>query len=216
MRIRTKWALVAASVLGLGGCKTHDAQQLVKDDPATVSKAFADAFSEGAMGGASQYSNLWHGGMQTFVERQSDHALDVVTKFDGETASEVHFAFTPQDGGKATLVDADVSMNTAIMAKAFTGTPQERLAGLPEAAYVNGMQRLMAKYAERIEGDMPLSRPEEGWQTAAMEPPPEFYEGMPEAQLAEIRRHDQEERQDAAAQPMMNPNDAARRYMSGQ
>ena len=74
----------------------------------------------------------------------------------------------------------------------------------------------MAKYAERIEGDMPLSRPEEGWQTAAMEPPPEFYEGIPEDQLAEIRRHDQEERQDAAAQPMMNPNDAARRYMSGQ
>ena len=216
MRIRKAWTLVAASALGIAGCKSHDAQQLVKDDPSTVSKAFAEAFSEGAMGGASRYSNLWHGGMQTFVEKQSDDQLDVITKFDGKTASEVHFTFAPQDGGKATLVDADVSMNTAIMAKAFTGTPQERLAGLPEAAYVNGMQRMMSKYAQRIEGGMPLTRPEEGWQTAAMEPHPEFYEGMPEDQLAEIRRHDAEERQQAVSQPMMDPNEAAKRYMSGQ
>jgi len=216
MRRRIVQALIAASALGIVGCKSHDAQQFVKRDPGTVSSAFADAFSEGAMGGASQYSNLWHGGMQILVDKKSDQAVDMVTKFDGETASTVHFAFTPQEDGKATLVDADVSTNTSVMRKAFTGTPQERLADLPESAYVTGMQRLMAKYAERIEAGMPLNRADEGWQTEATEPPPEFYEGMPEDQLAEIRRHDEEERRDNAAQPMMDPNDAARRYLNGQ
>ena len=215
MRGRWVWA-VAAAALAIAGCKSQSPQQLVKEDPATVSKAFAEAFSEGAMGGASQYSNLWHGGMQTFVERKSDEAVDVVTKFDGVTASQVHFTFTPQDGGKTTLVDADVSMDTSVMKKAFTGTPQERLADLPEAAYVNGMRRTMAKYAERIEAGMPLNFPGEGWQTSGSEPPPEFYEGMDPEQLAEVRRHDGETRQQSAAQPMMDPNDAAKRYMSGQ
>ena len=215
MRGRWAWASAAAA-LAIAGCRSQNPRQLVKEDPATVSKAFAGAFSEGAMNGASQYSNLWHGGMQTFVEKTSDETVDVVTKFDGVTASQVHFTFIPQDGGNATLVDADVSMDTAVMKKAFTGTPQERLADLPEAAYVNGMQRTMAKYAERIEAGMPLNLPGEGWQTSGSEPPPEFYEGMDQEQLAEIRRHDAEERADTAAQPMMDPNESANRYLNGQ
>jgi hypothetical protein len=219
MRNRVRAALIAVSALALASCGTgtgHDARQMVKEDPATVYKAFAGAFEEGAMGGASQYSNLWNGGFQIFVEKPSATKLDVVTKFDGETSSEVHFTFTPKDDGKATLVDADVAVNTAVMHNAFKDTPQQRLGDLPEAAFKLGMQRTMAKYAERIEAGMPLNSPGEGWQTAAAsEPPPEFYEGMSAEDRAEIRRHDEEEKQESASAPMVDPDAAARNYLAG-
>src|SRR6059058_5973498 len=160
-------AMLVAAIVGVAGCRGgHDAEQLVKKDPATVSGAFAEAFSHGAMGGAQQYSNLWNGGFQILVDQASPDRLDVVTRFDGKTSSEVHFTFTPKDGGKATLVDADVTVDTAVMRKAFTGTPQERLANVPEFAFAQGMQAMMAKYAERIESGTPVVRSSEGWQTS--------------------------------------------------
>src|SRR5438270_5193867 len=88
---------IALMALAVPGCRAgHDAEQLVRKDPATVYAAFADAYAQGSFGGASQYSNLWHGGMETFVDKTSPSALEVVTKFDGKTATSVHFTFTPQ------------------------------------------------------------------------------------------------------------------------
>src|SRR5436853_253887 len=114
-------------------------------------------------GNPNQYGNLWNGGFQILVDQASPDRLDVVTRFDGKTSSEVHFTFAPKDGGKATLVDADVTVDTAVMRKAFTGTPQERLANVPEFAFAQGMQAMMAKYAERIEAGTPVVRSSEGW-----------------------------------------------------
>jgi hypothetical protein len=72
----------------------------------------------------------------------------------------------------------------------------------------------MAKYGERIESGMPLVVASEGWQTGAMaEPPSEFYEGMHADQLAQVRAHDAEERQQQAARPMTDPNADAERYL---
>jgi hypothetical protein len=215
MRKGMRAAVIAAAAVAVASCGAigHDAEQLVKKDPSTVYQAFAGAFEEGAMGGASQYSNLWNGGYQVFVNKRSATKLDVVTKFDGKTSSEVHFTFTPKDGGKATLVDADVAVDTAVMRKAFVGTPKENLANIPEPAFKQGMQRMMAKYAERIEAGMPLNSSSEGWQTAAMDLPPEFYEGMSDEQRAAIRQHGEEERQDAASAPTLDPDAAAKNYL---
>jgi hypothetical protein len=207
---------LAFVALGLPGCRGgHDAEQLVRKDPATVYAAFADAFAQGSLGGASQYSDLWHGGMQTFVDKASPSVLDVATKFDGKTATSVHFTFTPQDGGKATMVDADVSVDRAVMQAGLAGAPKEALANLPESAFAAGMQRVMAKYANRIESGMPLNNANEGWMTGGGDPPPEFYEGMSEEQKAEIHQHDQEQREDAATAPMVDPEAASRAYLNG-
>lgn len=207
---------VGVLALAISGCRSGNggAEQLVQKDRATVYSAFANAFSDGAFNGASQYSNLWHGGMQTFVEKPSDTKLHVTVKFDGQIASKVQFTFTPENGGSATLVKADVNVDEAVMRKAFTGTPQEQMADVPEFAYVVGMQRLMSKYARRIETAEALNRPSEGWMTSARELPPEFYEGMPEETVAEIRRHEEAERQQAAAAPMIDPNADAQRALA--
>ena len=215
MRNGVRGAVLAAAALAVAGCGAgHDAEQLVKKDPAAVYDAFAGAFEQGAMGGATQYSNLWKGGFQILVNRTSASKLDVVTEFDGKMSSEAHFTFTPQDGGKATLVDADVAVDTAVMRNAFTGTPKESLANVPETAFKQAMQRMMAKYAERIEAGMPLATATEGWQTGAMDPPPEFYDGMSQEQLASVREHDEEERQESVTAPMVDPDAAANRYAS--
>lgn len=209
--------LAIAVALAIPSCRAgHDAQQLVKKDPPAVYAAFADTYSLGAMGGASQYSDLWHGGMQNFVEKTSDTTLDVVTKFDGKTATAVHFIFTPQDGGKTTLVEADVTVDQAVMHNALAGSAKANLGNLPESAFVAGMQRMLAKYARRIEEGAPLNDPGQGWMTGKVDPPPEFYEGMPEEQLAEIRRVQEEERQDAVTAPMVDPDAAARNYLNSQ
>jgi hypothetical protein len=210
-------AMLGVAALLLGGCGMsagHDARQLVKKDPATVAAAFAGAFEEGAMGGASQYSNLWHGGFQILIDKPSPDKLDVVTKFDGQTSTETHFVFTPQEGGTATLVVADVKVDPAVMHKAFAGGPKEELGNLPEPAFKQGMQKMMVKYAERIEAGMPVTNASEGWQTGPMtELPDEFYDGMPPDQREQIRHHDEEERQDSVSQPTLDPDAAARNYL---
>jgi hypothetical protein len=206
--------LTIAVITTIPACQGgHDASQLVKEQPSIVYAGFESAFSENSFGGAKQYSNLWHGGMQTFVEKTPGSKLDVVTKFDGETASEAHFTFTPADGGKATLVQADVNVDQDVMRKAFAGSERDGLGNLPKAAFAQGMQRLMAKYASRIESGMPLNLASEGWQTGGGEAPPQFYEGMPEDMRADIRRHDEEERQEASTAPMVDPNAEAQAYL---
>ncbi len=216
LRMRLMSVAAAAAVsLGLSGCAGGGGAQLVHKDPTTVATSFTAAFALGAMNGASQYSDQWHGGMQTFVERSGDSKLDVVTKFDGVTASEAHFTFTPEDGGKATLVRADVAVDQTVMHKAFAGTPREQIGNLPQSAFAQGMQRQMAKYAERIEAGTPLILASEGWMTGAGDLPEEFYEGMPPEMRAEVRRHDEEERQQNLTAPMVDPNAAAERFMNG-
>jgi hypothetical protein len=202
---------LAAMVSAIAGCHpAHDASKVVKGDPSIVYAGFADAFSENAFGGASQYSELWHGGLQTDVERTSDSVLDVLTKFDGHTAVTAHLVFTPADGGKATLVEGDIDVDQAVVRKAFDGTPNERLGTAPKMAFAQGLQMLMTRYASHIETGTPLHG--EG-SFASGEPPPEFYDGMPEDLKAEARRHDEQERQEAAAAPMTDPNADAERYL---
>jgi hypothetical protein len=207
-------ALMALSGCGFAGFGST-ASQLIHKDPATVREAFADAFEQGAMGGASQYSDLWHGGFQILVDKSGADKLDVVTKFDGATSTEVHFTFTPKDNGAATLVNAEVSVDEAVMHKAFQGTSKENLGNLPKIAFVDGMQRMMQKYGERIENGMPVATASEGWQTGPMaSPPPEFYEGMAPDQLAEVRAQEAREQQRSAAKPMNDPNADAQRYLN--
>ena len=205
----------AAVALGLSGCGGGGGAQVVHKDPTTVATAFTAAFEQGAMGGASQFSDQWHGGMQTFVERTGDSKLDVITKFDNVTATAAHFIFTPADGGKATQVAATVSVDQAVMHKAFEGTPRAQVGALPQAAFDAGMRRQIAKYAERIEAGGPLNLASEGWMTGSGEPPEEFYEGMAPEMRAEVRQHDEEERMQNVTAPMVDPNADAARYMNG-
>ncbi len=214
-RRRAAIVLAAMALSGCSGLGAHDATQLVHKDRAAVYDAFAGAFEDGAMGGAQQYSNLWHGGLQILVSRVSETKLDVVTKFDGKTSSEVQFTFDPKDGDKATLVNADVAVDRTVMHDAFAGTPQEKMGNLPRLSFTQGMQRLMKRYGERIESGAALNDLSHGWQTAQTDPPAEFYDGMPPDQLAEIRRHDQEAEQENKAAPMMDPDAAARQYLHG-
>lgn len=217
MRIHRRMViLIGMLALAVAGCRGVNAsnggiEQLVKEDQATVYAAFTEAFSEGALGGASQYSNLWNGGMQTFVEKASDTKLSVTTKFNGQTATAVHFTFKPENSGRETLVTASVMVDQAVMRTAFAGTPKEEVGELSESAQAIGLQRLMVKYAQRIENSMPMNVPSEGWQTSGTGPPPEFYEGMPEDMVADIRRHDEAERQRASSAPMVDPNAARQR-----
>jgi hypothetical protein len=211
----TRVLAVLMLAVAIPACRTgHDARQVIKAEPAAVYAAFGDAFSQGAVGGASQYSNLWHGGMQTFVEKPSGTAMDVITKFDGKPATAVHFTFTPQNGGKATLVEADVTVDHAVMHDALAGTPMAAQGNLPDGAFVAGMQRLMSKYAVRMEAGMPLNDASEGWMTAGGDPPPEFYEGMPEEQRAQIQRDEQQRGEEAATAPAVDPDAAARAYLN--
>ena len=213
MRFRL-FAVAALVAVATVGCRPEaDARQVVQKDRDAVYSAFADAFSQGAVGGASQYSNLWNGGLQVVVEKTPTAKLKVITKFDGNVANEIHFTFTDEDGGKATLVRADVTVDREVVRKAFTDTPQGKLADLPASAYKVGMQKLMAKYASRIEAGTPLNVPEEGWMTSASEPPPEFYEGMPEDMRATVRQHEEERRLEAAAAPMIDPDAASRQFL---
>jgi hypothetical protein len=204
-------AVVALAISGCGG--GHDASQLVKEPPAAVYAAFEAAFSANSLNGAQQFADQWNGAMQTEVEKTPDSKLDVITKFDGQMATEAHFTFTPQDGGRATLVEADVNVDQQVMHKALAGTAHQQLGNLPTAAFAIGMQKLMSKYASRIESGMPLNVPGEGWQTGAGEPPEEFYEGMSPEMRAEIRRHDEEQRQQATAAPTSDPNADAQAYL---
>lgn len=207
MRTGLRLGITAALAALVAGCSAHDAEQVIRKDPGAVFDAFVDAFAASQAGSMTRFGPAAALGYEVKLDKTRDEKLDVTVLLNKAKASEVHFTFTPQNGGAETLVTADVAVDQAVMREAFAGTPQEKLSQVPDLAYRVGMQRMLKEWAERIEDGLPLAEGAESWMEPEHEPSP--------AMAAQERRWEEQERRQAATKPMVDPGADARKYLNG-
>jgi hypothetical protein len=194
---------VAAGAMALSGCAMGgaDASQVFHEKPDVVYDAFVEAWS------STNNDSIGEVPVEVQTQKTANEKLDVKVLINQETATEAHFTFTPQKQGEETLVKASVSVDQAVMRKAFAGTGEgARFANVPDFAYRVAMQRMLKKWAGRLDSGMPMT---DGYATAFAKPS----ELDPSYASAESR-YEQRRRQEKAVEPMVDPDANARRYLN--
>jgi hypothetical protein len=197
-------AAAGALALALSGCALGgaDATQVFHEKPDVVYDAFVTAWS------STNNDSIGEVPVEVETEKTPNQKLDVKVLINHEMATEVHFAFTPQKDGAETLVKANVSVDQAVMRKAFAGTESgARFANVPDFAYRMAMQRMLEKWASRVDSGMPMT---DGYATAFAKPS----EVDPDYAVQESR-YEQRRKQEKASEPMVDPDANARRYLNG-
>jgi hypothetical protein len=191
-------ALIAGSIYGA------DAQQLVHKPPSIVRAAVGQAIAN-----ANNRTVQLEGGKPLAyalkLDRISDEQMLVTLIMNGREGAETRLSFTPQGDGKATLVTAKTTTDGAVLREALAGTSKEKLGYAPDWLFNLTIRPVLHQFAEQVEQGGTLGDPMQGFQSQADW----------EAQLPpEKQREVQAWRQYDAARPTVDPNGAAKNYMS--
>jgi hypothetical protein len=196
--------VAAAAAMALSGCAMGgaDASQVFHQKPDVVYDAFVEAWS------STNNDAIGEVPIEVQTEKTEDKKLDVKVLINHETATEAHFTFTPQKDGAETLVKASVSVDQTVMRKAFAGTEAgARFANIPDFAYRMAMQRMLQKWAGRLDSGMPMT---DGYATAFAKP-----SELDPSYANSESRYEQRRKQEKASEPMVDPDANARRYLNG-
>jgi hypothetical protein len=198
----------------LGGCSLggHDAEQVVHKDPATVYAALDSAFSDLATQGNGGLAG--ERGQETSIERDPGKSLALNVKIDGKQALQMRFGFEPEKDGTETRLTGDIKVDQAVLREsARKHGGDAAMPAVPGFALNFAMQKIVTEIGGMIERGESLS----GSQSAlAMTNRPRSYSSSDEWE----RKYESEMRQREAtrptadAAPMMDPNAAARDYLS--
>lgn len=201
------FGLSAAGVAGAAiftGAGT-DAEQVIRKHPAAVYSAF-----EVALADAEESGKMRFGAKQIpyaiKLERTPGEELLVTITLDEREAGEARFVFEPTNGGTETRVLGDIDLDHSVLTTALKDTPNRHLTLIPAAAWRLGMRKMLADAAEQVEAGIPLTSPR------AQIPKTDPSSGS--ANVSEGPRS-KRIRQEAATEPMLDPNKAAEDYMSG-
>ena len=195
--------LLGAACL-IGSIYGAHAEQLVRKPPSIVRAAV-----RGMVGNRSESMVTLEGGKPLAfalkLDRISDEQMLITLMMNGKQASATRLNFTPRDDGKATLITAATETDGAVLREALAGTSKEKLGYAPDWLFNLTIRPVLKQFAEQVEKGGAVGDPMQGFQSQA-----EW-----EAQLpAEQQRAVQEWRQYDAARPTVDPNDAAKNYMS--
>ena len=202
--------LIGSAVFGVAGVAAFsgsgtDAQQLVQRPPEAVYASFSQALGSLETGGPAQLPDSATT-MEIKVAKDYPNSIDVTVLLNQQQAGEAHFTFAGKDDGAATLVTGDVEMDRKVVRAAFAGQPGGEFAKAPDLALKLGMKQMLSEAAKKIEAGEPI--------------------GDSDFNLREIiareqrmsgaeRREEERQRQEQAAAPMLDPNEAARDYLKG-
>ena len=193
----------------LGGCSRHDAEQIVRKDPATVyaalDTAFSDIASQGNLGLAGER------GQETTVERDPGKSLTLKVKIEGKQALQMRFGVAPEKDGTETRLTGDLDVDQAVLRESARkhGGGDSAMPAVPGFALNFAMQKIVTEIGEMIERGESLS----GSRSAlAMTNRPRSNEWERRYE-AEMRQRDAT-RPTGSTAPMVDPDAAAREYMS--
>ena len=203
----------AACVCGAGGYYAfgggHDAVQIVHKDPATVYEAFDSAFTdmvnEGNNGRAAE-----HGQVST-ITKVPGKSLDIKVEIPGQQAVRLRFGFEAVKGGD-TKTTADIDINQAALRDAIKrehGGNDVALPPIPNFALDLAMQKLLTEAAKKIENGEQLETPHSTYAMTGSDYPSSSSYG----QTDWAKKYREQEAMRKASAPMMDPDEAARRYM---
>lgn len=204
----------AACVCGAGGYYAfgggHDAAQIVHKDSATVYQAFDSAFTdmvnEGNNGLASER------GQVSTITKVPGKSLDIKVEIQGQQAVRLRFGFEPA-GSTDTKTTADIDINQAALRDAIKrehGGNDVALPPIPEFALDLAMQKLLTEAAKKIEKGEPLETPRS---TYAMASGSDYPSSSTYGQTDWAKKYREQEAMRQASAPMLDPDEAARRYM---
>jgi hypothetical protein len=182
-----------------------DATQIVHKDPISVYSAMAAGLDNAEETGMITNGA---GNMLSYeikVHKTAGKAIDVNLTIDNEAAGEAHFGFTPAKGGTETVMTGDIDVDQHVLSRAFAGTPNDRIAEIPDFAYRVALHKVLADVAEKIEAGDPVLNLKSSASDAAI-PSAAGMSGSPD-------RWEQRRRQAMATRPMTDPNADARKYL---
>jgi len=198
--------LVGPALLGIvhlaGSVLANDVTQVVRKPPATVYGQLSSAIAVSPLSGTMQLEGGKPVPYHVRVERTPGERLVLHMLLDGQEAGQVDVAFTPEDGGEATLVTAKVDSVGKVIREELAGTDKAKLGYAPDWVFNFAIDGTLKELAAQIEQG-----------TLMAQPTSSLMGGAPGGMSAEEREQREAWRQYDATRPRTDPNADAERFM---
>jgi hypothetical protein len=134
-----------------------DAEQVVHKSPSVTYAGIEQALAGVSESGTTSFE----GGAPTPYTLAIDHTLNqrlvIRLSFAGRTGAEADLDFTPQDGGQATLITAQIHGERDVLRAALAGTSRAKLAYAPDWMLNLSFRPVLQQLAAQIEQGQPAS-----------------------------------------------------------
>jgi hypothetical protein len=198
--------LIGPALLGLvhltGSIAANDTTQIVRKRPATVYANLSSAIAVSSLSGTMQLEGGKPVPYHVRVDRMPGERLVLHMLLDGREAGQVDVAFSPENGGEATLITAKVDSVGKVIREELEGTDKAKLGYAPDWVFNFAISGTLKKLAAQIEQG-----------TLMAQPMGSFMGGAESRMSSEEREQRQAWRQYDATRPTTDPNAAAERYM---
>lgn len=193
---------LAGSVYG------RDAEQLVHKSPSETYAALEAALDNVRPSGTTFFDGGTPMPYELKVDHKFDQQLSATLSFNGQPGAVAELDFTPQDGGKDTLITVHMHGDYSVLRAALAGTNKAKLAYAPDWMLNLAARPLLRQVASQIEqgqlasfGGMTEADAEAQWESNLSD--------EQRQQVSEWRQYD-------ATRPAVDPNSDAQNYVSGQ
>lgn len=198
--------LIGPALLGLvhltGSILKNDTTQIVRKRPATVYASLSNAIAVSPLSGTMQLEGGKPVPYRVRVDRTPGERLVLHMLLDGREAGQVDVAFTPENGGEATLMTAKVNSVGKVIREELAGTDKAKLGYAPDWVFNFAIGGTLKELAAQIE------------QGTLMAGPTRSFMGGAEGGMSTKEREQREAwRQYNATRPTTDPNAAAERYL---
>ena len=183
-----------------------DAEQLVRKSPSATYEGVEQMLGNVPASGTTSFEGGTPMPYELKIDRTPDERLVVKLSFDGREGESADFRFAPQDEGRATLITATMHGDHAELRQALAGTDKAKLAYAPDWMLNLTARPLLAQLATQIEQGQAANAAFPGFHNEA-----EWESSLPADQQQQV----QQWRQYEATRPALDPDAAARNYMSG-
>ena len=202
--------MIGSALFGVAGVAAFsssgsDAQQIVQRPPEAVYASFSRALGNLETGGPAQLPDSATT-LEIKVARDYPKSIDVIVLLNQQQAGEAQFTFAGQKDGAATLVSGDIEMDRKVVRAAFADQPGTDFADAPDLALKLGMKQMLAEAAKKIEAGEPIGDADFNLREVI---------AREQRMSGAERREEERQRQEQAAAPMLDPNQAARDYLKG-
>ena len=195
--------LVGPALLGVahlaGSFLVDDVRQIVRERPSVVYANVSSALAATPESGMMELEGGEPVPYRLDVDRGPGEHLVVHLRLDGRKAGQVDLGFTPENGGKNTLIIAKVESDGKVVREELAGTDKAKLGYAPDWLLNFAFGKSLREAAVEIEKGSFAFDPTSG--------------GAPVITVEEQRQQDRW-RQYQATRPSTDPNAAAEAYMA--
>ena len=143
--VLTGTACIAGSVYG------RDAEDVAHKSPSDTYAAIEQALDDMPESGMTSFEGGTPTPYQLKIDRTPERQLVVAVLFSGREGARAQFDFTPQDGGKATLMAVRIHGDSAVLSDVLAGTRNARLAYAPDWMLNLAARPVLAEVAQEID-----------------------------------------------------------------